>query len=759
MDREQVRQWEAQCIQEQAPACSTACPMHVDARKLTECVRKADFKGGLAILAGAVPLPLILANICDHPCQQQCRRNEVGEAIRIQSLERACAEFGGAVKTQAAFARKSQRIAIAGGELSGVSAALFLAGKGYDVTIFETAPVLLNSLRGLEESLLPTSAITADLDALLQLNVNVNCDSSVLCESGSSDLDSLVQEFDAVYIEAREEYALHFPTVIDPLTLSTCHSKVFAGSALNKLSPIFQVYEGSVAAISIDRFLQGASLTANRENQGPYRSRLFVNTKGEIPSSAVQPAVPNRGYSREEAQQEAERCFPCQCMECVKVCEYLKQYGSYPKRYVREIYNNECIVMGMRKSNRMINSCALCGLCTTVCPESLSMADVCLDARRGMVQKGKMPPSAHDFALRDMAFSTSDAFALVRHQPGFDSSRFAFLPGCQLSASSPEHVTSCYAHLRDSISGGVGLILGCCGAPALWAGEESFFKQALQAMTGAWEHLGRPQLITACSSCYRVLRDHLPQIPIEPLWRHIHLERISPAPVSETARTLAIHDPCSTRNMPEVEDGVRNLLSQLGIAVSELNERGQSTCCGYGGLMQFANPELADKTVVRRAQESSADFLTYCAMCRDRFAHNGKRALHILDLVFGGESGADPAARLDPGFSRRQENRAHLKTRLLRDLWGEQEVAVEPSLQLVISEEVRALLEKRMILIEDVCKVVAHAEETREKFEDPATGHILASYRPSCVTYWVEYSIGEKGFVVHSAYSHRMQVI
>ena len=103
----------------------------------------------------------------------------------------------------------------------------------------------------------------------------------------------------------------------------------------------------------------------------------------------------------------------------------------------------------------------------------------------------------------------------------------------------------------------------------------------------------------------------------------------------------------------------------------ELNAPGQTTCCGYGGLQLFANPALAAKTVARRAAQSDADFVTYCAMCRDRFAHEGKRAVHILDLVFAngdaGTEATDPAARPDPGFSRRQQNRARMKTRLLRE--------------------------------------------------------------------------------------------
>ncbi|WP_054695995.1 4Fe-4S dicluster domain-containing protein [Desulfosarcina cetonica] len=170
---------------------------------------------------------------------------------------------------------------------------------------------------------------------------------------------------------------------------------------------------------------------------------------------AVGMADPSTGYTEDEAQHEAGRCLQCQCLECVKVCAYLGHFGGYPKRYAREIYNNESIVMGERKANRLINACSLCGLCETVCPNDFAMQDLCLMVRQSMVQRGKMPPSAHDFALQDMAFSQSDAFSLARHAPGMDGSRYLFFPGCQLSASAPGHVRRVYAHLRTELSGGV----------------------------------------------------------------------------------------------------------------------------------------------------------------------------------------------------------------------------------------------------------------------------------------------------------------
>ena len=83
---------------------------------------------------------------------------------------------------------------------------------------------------------------------------------------------------------------------------------------------------------------------------------------------------------------------------------------------------------------------------------------------------------------------------------------------------------------------------------------------------------------------------------------------------------------------------------------------------------------------------------------------------------------------------------------------------MDPSIALHISEEVRTLLEERMILIEDVRRTIAHAEQTGDKIENPAIGRSVTSFRPVSVTYWVEYSPEGGGFAVHNAYSHRMEV-
>ena len=551
-----------------------------------------------------------------------------------------------------------------------------------------------------------------------------------------------------------------------PLTFATSNPKVFAGGShrygSSAYSPITSVHDGRYAVLSIERFLQKASLSANRDQQGPFKTRLFTNITGIAPLATVPPAQPSRGYSREEAILEAERCLHCECLECVKVCEYLAHYKSYPKRYIRELYNNYCIVLGNHTSNPLMNSCALCGLCGAVCPEKLDMGEFCHETREAMVEKGKMPPSVHAFALRDMAFSMSEHFALARHQPGREKSTYVFFPGCQLSASSPEQVFQIYEHLRRSMEGGVGLILNCCGAPAEWGGRKEIFENALGAVRKQWEDLGSPRVITACSSCYRMFKSFNPNMPIESLWTV--LDRVGlPASAASTASTVvAVHDACSTRYENDIQDAVRNLLGKLGVQISELeNNRSLTTCCGYGGHMAFANPEVARKVVNRRIHDSEADYVTYCAMCRDNFAARGKRTLHLLDLIFANGI-VDPAERRGPGYSQRHENRAKLKNGILQDLWGETMAAKESAtiIELRISDEMRSVLEERHILDEDIREVIDFAERSGKKLLNRDTGHFVAHHKPISVTYWVEYTITPGGaFIIHNAYSHRMEII
>jgi len=781
MNQQELRELENKCIQEHAPACTAACPIHVDVRGLAAAVQQGDFSGGLRILRKTLPFPGIISYICDHPCQISCKRSEVGDAISIAALEKSCVVWGGELESIKPLPPKSKRVAVVGGGLSGLTAAFDLARKGYRVSIYEAAHQMGGFLWDIDRARLPESVILKDLLALESLGINIFLETPVKEKCINSNDVSYIEilgQNDAVFLginrQAADNLLLSQSSCenieVDPVTYMTNLDGVFAfSSALpaSSKSPIFSVMEGRRTATSIDRYLQKVSLQASRANEGPYTTRLFTSVQGIPPLSKVLPEDSVSGFTVDEAVLEAKRCILCECMECVKVCEYLNHYGGYPKKYVREIYNNLSIVMGTRYSNKLINSCSLCGLCAEICPENLDMGSVCKEARQVMVQQERMPASAHDFALRDMAFSNSEKFALFRNQPGTNASQYAFFPGCQLSASSPDYIKMLYEALCQMLPAspglGVGLILRCCGAPADWAGQVDLFQQAQEEFLDNYAALGNPQLILACSSCYQIFKTQFPQVDIISLWEIIDkygllaglLENRSPTP-----KPLAIHDPCSTRYEKQIQDSARSILGKLGQAVNELElSREKTECCSYGGQMWLANPDLAAKTVQRRISESQKDYVTYCAMCRDFFARHGKPSLHLLDLIFGKDLHS-LARRIGPGYSQRHENRAHLKRSMLKGIWGEDMADGEKyeNLLLSITPEVQEMLDQRLILIEDIQQVVDYAETKNKKLLNKKTGHFLAYFKPAAVTYWVEYAPQGEAFVIYKAYSHRMEI-
>jgi len=769
MDQNELHAWERRCIQEELPECTAACPLHVDARAFVVRLREGRWQAALDILRKTMPLPGILGRICDAPCEARCKRGAAGGAIRIGALERFCVSRPDAPPQRlTALPARPRKIAVVGGGLSGLTAAWDLQRKGYRVTVIEPGPEAGASLLARHPGRLTAEVVATEIAILVRLGVRFTTGAN------PADLgfqDRCRNEYDALYI-ARDALpdglwpGTGAPGGLPQIPLppeAAGHPAVFAAGrpAAAPDSPVGIAAEGRWAATSMDRLLQGVSLTAGRDREGPQPTRLTTSLRGVADAPPASMADSRAGFAEDEALAEAGRCLDCQCLECVKVCPYLERFGAYPRRYAREIYNNASIVMGPRTANRLINSCSLCGLCEAVCPEDFAMQDLCLQARRDMVARGKMPPSAHEFALQDMAFSLGEGFRLARHAPGQAASRYALFPGCQLGASSPESIAPLYAHLRAHLPGGVGLLLACCGAPARWAGREAGYAAARESLGRDWEALGRPTLITACSTCHGLFREPDAGFPSRSLWEVLEETGLPPHPAPLPPQPLVLHDPCTTRHAPEVQAAVRRLLARRGVDVEELPLTGALTeCCGFGGLMGNANPELAQTVVSRRAAASPRDYLAYCAMCRDRFAGAGKPAYHLLDLLLPAGPGAAALPRPRPGWSRRRENRRRLKRDLLRDLWGEAPAAdaAHRRLRLAIPPEVRARLDRDRILEEDLQQAIQQAESTGEVFRHPGSGRRKAASRPGEVTFWVEYTPEGDGYAIHNAYAHRMEV-
>lgn len=771
MEKNELVAWESKCIQEEAPECNTACPLHVDARLFLKDIQKGDWDAAYKVLTKTMPFPGILGRICDHPCEKKCKRGPVGGPIAIGSLERLCVEkFAGKKRVQP-LPRKDHRIAVLGAGLSGVTAAWDLLKKGFTVSLFEQGDRLGGSLWDLPEQLLPREVIIEELSMMETLKADIHLGIHI----DKAFFEQICKEYEAVILDRDSLHGIDLSLKLDgdgliaivPATGATDRDGVFAGGGTRfrgGFSPVMETLEGRKPALSIERLMQKVGLEFGRESEGPYPSRLFTSLEGITPLQRVVPADSVQGYTEQEALREAERCIQCECMECVKKCLFMERYKAYPKKYAREIFNNERILLGAaHQYNVFTNSCSTCGLCETICPNDFNMAELCLEARRTLLKQKIMPPSFHEFALDDMAFSTGEPFTLCRHEPGKTESAWLYFPSCQLCGTAPREVVASYRHLRDKLSGGVGILLHCCGAPAFWAGRQDLFKKALDEIRDSWEEMGKPRIVTACPTCLNIFQEQVPEMKPVSLWDIMLEVGIPDAACAHGIKddTVSIVDPCATRHNPVEQKGVRRILTSLGIRIEELPLSGEiPECCGYGGLMYNANPTLARDVVARRTTVSDNDYLAYCAMCRDNFASAGKRVSHLIEHLFPAGTGGDPAARSWISWSERRVNRSRVKEMILRDLGEREEVQLEgyEKIRLALSPDVLKRIDERRILEGDIRKVIFHAETSGKKMRSRENGNYLAYLQPENVTFWVEYSPHEDGFTVLNAYCHRMKI-
>lgn len=780
MDLDKLLETGDRCIHKEPPTCVANCPVHLEIIDFISEIENGNFQNAYKLMEKKIPFHQIIGRICDHPCEAHCERSKSGGSIRISDLEKAVLEYG-TVKPKKSWPlpKNKGKVAVVGAGLSGLTAAVDLDKKGYAVTIYEKENRLGGRLWDLIGDSLSEVILLAELKTVNDKKITTVLETPV----DQNRLAELLNEYDAVYLGTGDwSEKIEF----NAATFQVGNATLFAGGRLTNEndSVVFSASSGRRAAISIERVLSKVSLTDSREREGIFETPLQFDSSNQEPCLTI--AKTDRLYSREEAIAEAKRCFKCQCRKCIEGCVHMRKYETSPDAYIRQINHSERIILGTHYANKMINSCTECGLCKEECFLDISMKDVIQETRESMVKRGKMPVSAHDFALKDMAFSNSSRFSLVRKQPSKEASKdlfyyplisfsdyvkglykgtgkteYLFYPGCQMPASYPDDIKSIYEYLVGHVKGDVGIYLGCCGAPADWAGQQDLMAENVAAIKKVWTEMERPTFILACSSCIRIFEKYLPEIAVESLWDVYLKEGLPNKDYIKTAQTLSIHDACGTRENSDLHESVRKIVAKLGYRIEELEYTKEKTkCCGYGGLVYYANRDQADAFVSERTGESPNDLLVYCTMCKDLFVSGGKRTYHLLDLLYPKEN-VELATRKMPTFSERQQNRSRVKQILLKEIWREEAMEAETTdtYRLIIPEDVQKKLEDRYILIEDIQAVLKNAETKNERFCNPETGDFLAKLRRQNVTYWVKYAKEGEAFVIKSVYSHRMEIV
>jgi glycolate oxidase iron-sulfur subunit len=206
---------------------------------------------------------------------------------------------------------------------------------------------------------------------------------------------------------------------------------------------------------------------------------------------------------------------------------------------------------------------------------------------------------------------------------------------------------------------------GCCGLPALCAGDGKgaarLADRNLAAMTAAQADV----IVTACASCHSGLTTHFRGLGPEHesladkvmdihtfLERHGLTERLRELPRQGQPRAVAYHVPCHLRQ-PDLVDAPRRLLKALP-SVRFVDMPHADACCGLGGTFSVYHYETSMAIGAQKAEgvrASEAQWVaTACPGCimqlQDILSHAGlpHPVVHVLELIAGELQQAGPEA-------------------------------------------------------------------------------------------------------------------
>jgi NADPH-dependent glutamate synthase beta subunit-like oxidoreductase len=159
-----------------APApCQMTCPAGLDIPTYVTLIGMGRDAEAIDVIRKDCPFPWVCGLVCTRPCEFMCVRGRIDASIAIKNLkgfaaERAMSE--GTYRNPSKESAKGQKVCVIGAGPGGLSAAYYLALKGYGVRVVEQHAVAGGMLLlGIPRYRLPREVIDREVQMLRELGV------------------------------------------------------------------------------------------------------------------------------------------------------------------------------------------------------------------------------------------------------------------------------------------------------------------------------------------------------------------------------------------------------------------------------------------------------------------------------------------------------------------------------------------------------------------------------------------------------------
>jgi len=166
-----------------------------------------------------------------------------------------------------------------------------------------------------------------------------------------------------------------------------------------------------------------------------------------------------------------------------------------------------------------------------------------------------------------------------------------------------------------------------------------FREDAREAMQKTYDKLKGEKVVVSCAGCYRTFTEDYPEVlGVEVEVVHISQlleELLDELDLEREDLKVTYHDPCHLGRHRGEYEAPRKVIQEKALLLEIDKNREEARCCGSGGGVKSAYPELSLDMATRRvedAQKTGADLLvTCCPFCLLNLESAGK--MRVLDLT------------------------------------------------------------------------------------------------------------------------------
>lgn len=162
------------CLQCKNPKCQKGCPIGTPIPEAIGLLLEGDINKAGQVLFKNNPLSAICSLVCPHElqCEGSCIRGIKSTPVHIGTIENYISEYNLNIMELKPEKKLQGNVAIIGSGPAGITIAVILALRGYNITIFEATDKIGGVLRyGIPEFRLPKTALDKLKDRLIELGV------------------------------------------------------------------------------------------------------------------------------------------------------------------------------------------------------------------------------------------------------------------------------------------------------------------------------------------------------------------------------------------------------------------------------------------------------------------------------------------------------------------------------------------------------------------------------------------------------------